>query len=72
MFFKLHYLHSSLKILVGHRHLSDPFVKLSDVKRKALYILSDHSKIGDFCLSDPNVLMSKDTLALSDVITCFK
>ena len=59
---------SGLKISFGHGHLSDPFVKLSDVKRNAPDILSDQSKIEDFCLSDPNVLMSDETLTLSDVI----
>ena len=53
---------AGLKISVGHGHLSDPFVKLSDVIRKAPDILSDESKIEDLRLSDPNVLMSDKTL----------
>ena len=40
---------TGLKISVGHGRLSDPLVKLSDVKRKAPGILSDRSKIEDFC-----------------------
>ena len=57
-----------LKISVGHGHLSDPFVKLSDVTRKAPDILSDRSKIESFSSSDPNVLISDKTLTLCDVI----
>ena len=56
-----------LKISIGHGQLPDPFVKLSNATRKALDILSDRSKLQDFCLSDLNVLMSDETLTLSDV-----
>ena len=56
---------AGLKISVGHGHLSDPFIKLSDVNSKAPDILSDGSKIEDLRSSDPNVLMSDKTLTLS-------
>ena len=59
---------TSLKISVGYGQLYDPLVKLSDVKKKILEILSDRSKTEDSCLSDPNILMFDETLTLSDVI----
>ena len=46
------------------RRLSDPFVKLSDVERKPPDILSDLSETEVYCLSDPGVLMSDQTVAL--------
>ena len=58
---------TGLKISVGHGHWSDPFVKLSDVVRKPPDILSDKSETGVYCLSDPSVLVSDRTVALSNV-----
>ena len=58
---------TGLKILVGHGHWSDPFVKLSDVVRKPPDILSDKSETGVYCLSVPSVLVSDRTVALSNV-----
>jgi hypothetical protein len=48
------------------RALSDPFVKLSDVERKPPEILSDLrlSETEVYCLSDPSVLVSDQTVAL--------
>jgi hypothetical protein len=42
-------------------------VKLSDVERKPLDILSDQSETEVYCLSDPSELVSDRTVALSDV-----
>jgi hypothetical protein len=42
-------------------------VKLSDVVRKPPDILSDLSETEVYCLSDPSVLVSDRTVALSDV-----
>ena len=42
-------------------------MKLSDVMRKPLNILSDLSETEVYCLSDPSVLVSDRTVALSDV-----
>jgi hypothetical protein len=42
-------------------------VKLSDVERKPPDILSDLSETEVYCLSDPSVLVSDRTVALSDV-----
>ena len=58
---------TGLKISVGHGHWSDLFVKLSDVVRKPPDILSDKSETGVYCLSDPSVLVSDRTVALSNV-----
>jgi hypothetical protein len=41
-------------------------VKLSDVQRKPPDILSDLSETEVYCLSDPSVLVSDGTVALSD------
>ena len=46
--------------------LSDPFVKLSDVERKPLAILSDLSE-NEVCLSNPRELVSDLTVTLSNV-----
>ena len=57
-----------LKTLVGRRHHpSDPFMKLSDVERKPLDILSDLSETEISCLPDPNESMSDLTVTLSNV-----
>ena len=42
-------------------------MKLSDVERKPPDILSDLSETEVYCLSDPSVLVSDRTVALSDV-----
>ena len=47
--------------------LSDPFVKLSDVERKSLNILSDLSETEVYCLSDTSELVSDLTVTLSNV-----
>ena len=47
--------------------LSNPFVKLSDVERKPLDILSDQSETEVYCLSDPSELVSDLTVTLSNV-----
>ena len=49
------------------RTLSDPFVKLSDVERKPLDILSDLSETEVYCLFDPSELVSDLTVTLSNV-----
>jgi hypothetical protein len=41
-------------------------VKLSDVQRKPLDILSDLSETEVYCLSEPSVLVSDQTVALSN------
>jgi hypothetical protein len=58
---------AGLKNIGQSRTMSDPFVKLSDVERKLLDILSDRSETEVYCLSDPSVLVSERTVALSDV-----
>ena len=42
-------------------------MKLSDVKRKPLDILSDLSEIEVYCLSDPSELVSDLTVTLSNI-----
>ena len=58
---------SGLKISVGQRTLSDPYVKLSDVQRKPQDILPDQSETEVYCLSDPSELVSNRNVALSNV-----
>ena len=41
-------------------------MKLSDVQRKPLDILSDLSETEVYCLSEPSVLVSDQTVALSN------
>ena len=57
----------NLSTIGRSRTLSDPFVKLSDVERKPPDILSDVSETEVYCLSDPSVLVSDRTVALSNV-----
>ena len=47
--------------------MSDSFVKLSDVERKPLDILSDLSETEVYCLSDPSILVSDLAVTLSNV-----
>ena len=42
-------------------------MKLSDVERKPLDILSDPSEIEVYCLSDPSELVSDLTVTLSNI-----
>jgi hypothetical protein len=54
---------SHAKSVQSVNRLSEPFLKLSDVERKPLDILSDLSEIEVYCLSDPSVLVS-DTVTI--------
>jgi serine/threonine protein kinase len=55
---------TNLKVMGRLRTLSNSFVKLSDVERKPLDILSDLSETVVYCLSDPRELVSDLTVSL--------